>query len=125
MPWERNGPSLGFGPAAPWLPQPPSWAELSVEAQEGVTGSTLELYRTALRLRSQLLRGEDMEWLESPRGTLAFRRGATDGASVVCVVNFGPQAVPLPAHDELLTASAPVEAGELPMDVAVWLRSRP
>jgi alpha-glucosidase len=125
MPWERNGPSLGFGPAAPWLPQPPSWAELSVEAQEGVTGSTLELYRGALRLRRELLQGEDMEWLESPRGTLAFRRGATDGASVVCVVNFGPQAVPLPAHDELLTASAPVEAGELPMDVAVWLRSRP
>ena len=38
IPWTRSGPSLGFGSGAPWLPQPPSWSELSVEAQQGGRG---------------------------------------------------------------------------------------
>ena len=51
IPWTRTGPSLGFGTGGPWLPQPDSWTDLSVEAQQGVAGSVLELYRTALALR--------------------------------------------------------------------------
>ena len=46
IPWTREGPSLGFGSGPPWLPPPSSWSELSVEAQDGVDGSTLELYRS-------------------------------------------------------------------------------
>ena len=49
IPWAKDGPSLGFGDGDPWLPQPASWSDLSVEAQVGVEGSTLELYRSALR----------------------------------------------------------------------------
>ncbi len=51
IPWSGSSPSFGFGPgAASWLPQPPEWAELSVESETGVAGSTLELYRSALRV---------------------------------------------------------------------------
>jgi alpha-glucosidase len=122
IPWEKGGPSLGFGPGRPWLPQPEAWSELSVEAQQGVAGSTLELYRAALRLRRELLRGETMEWLTSPARTLVFRRDTPDGASVVCVVNLGATPVPLPAYDEVLLTSAPLDSDGLPPDTAAWVR---
>ncbi len=47
LPWTTTGPSYGFGANGAWLPQPPSFAAYAVEAQDGVEGSTLELYRTA------------------------------------------------------------------------------
>ena len=124
IPWTEYGPSLGFGPGDPWLPQPAGWSALSVAAQEGVDGSTLELYRAALRLRRVLLLAGGMEWLESPAGSLAFRRQVADGLAVVCVVNLGAEAVPLPAHDEILLSSGPVHDGRLPTDTAAWLRVR-
>src|SRR6478752_636144 len=46
IPWSADGPSLGFGPSAStWLPQPDVYAEYAADRQEGVAGSTLELYR--------------------------------------------------------------------------------
>jgi alpha-glucosidase len=121
IPWEKDGPSLGFGPGRPWLPQPESWSALSVGAQDRDPGSTLELYRTALRLRRELLPGEEMQWLESPAGSLAFRRPSPGGA-VVCVVNVRADAVALPAHDEVLLTSVPLTGDALPADAAAWLR---
>ncbi|MEV4950280.1 glycoside hydrolase family 13 protein [Streptomyces sp. NPDC053755] len=89
LPWTAEGPSLGFGPAGAWLPQPPEWAALSVAAQSGDPGSTLELYRSALRLRREhpaLGAGEAVEWLDAPAGVLAFRRRSSDG-DVLVVLN--------------------------------------
>ncbi|WP_327085132.1 glycoside hydrolase family 13 protein [Nonomuraea sp. NBC_01738] len=76
LPWSRD---LGW--RRPWLPIPPAWGELSVEAQQGAEGSTLELYRSALRLREHLT--GDLRWLDAPEGTLVFARG-----DVVCAVNL-------------------------------------
>jgi alpha-glucosidase len=54
IPWSGDEPSYGFGPgASSWLPQPRSWADLSVERQDGDPTSMLSLYRTALALRRQ------------------------------------------------------------------------
>lgn len=124
IPWTRSGPSLGFGAATPWLPQPDEWADASVEAQDGADGSVLELYRTALRLRhSEPPLGDGaLTWLDSGSRALVFER-RRDGSRLVCAVNFGPEPADLPAYDEVLLSSGPLDQdGRLPTDTSVWLR---
>ncbi len=120
LPWKREGDSFGFG-GRPWLPQPPYFGELSVEAQEGQDGSTLELYREALRLRHKLVGSdESMRWAGDPEtgdeDVLHFVR--PDGWH--CITNFGTETKPLP-EGELLLSSSPVDGG-LPGETTVWLR---
>ncbi|HEU4912463.1 MAG TPA: alpha-amylase family glycosyl hydrolase [Actinomycetes bacterium] len=124
VPWTTSGPSLGFGPGEPWLPQPTDWAKKSVQAQSGVDGSTLELYRRALAYRRQHLLGFDIEWLATPPGTLGFRRRASSGDGTLCLVNVDGGPLALPPHDEVVLVSDPLDDGRLPADTAVWLRSR-
>ncbi|MFD8753019.1 glycoside hydrolase family 13 protein [Kitasatospora sp. NPDC059577] len=115
IPWSGTEAPYGFGPAAggpSWLPQPASWAELSVEAQTGDPTSTLELYRSALAVRraqADLGAGTGVEWLDGPEGTLAFRRG-----SFVCTVNTTGEPVRIAAPGTLLLASTDlvVDGGE-------------
>ncbi|CAM5513174.1 glycoside hydrolase family 13 protein [Streptomyces purpurascens] len=117
LPWTTAGPSYGFGPGGAWLPQPSGFAAYAVSAQDGVEGSTLELYRTALRLRRKLLAGEELTWAaDAPDGVLRFDRG--EGWR--CVTNLSGAAVPLPAG-EVLLSSAPLEDGRLGPDTTVWL----
>ncbi|WP_159325018.1 glycoside hydrolase family 13 protein [Streptomyces tendae] len=118
LPWTTEGPSYGFGAGGAWLPQPPGFARYSVEAQDGVAGSTLELYRTALRLRRKLLDGESLTWSDDvPAGVLRFDR--SDGWR--CVTNLTGAAVDLPAG-EVLLSSAPLEdGGRMGPDTTVWL----
>ena len=116
LPWTLDGPSFGFGDALPWLPQPDFFGALSVEAQRDVPGSTLELYRAALATRSTCMRSDEtLEWLDLGEEVLAFRRGS----GVVCVVNFGPDAIDLP-DGEVLVATTDVSAG-LPTDATAWV----
>ncbi|MFF5104672.1 glycoside hydrolase family 13 protein [Streptomyces sp. NPDC000134] len=117
LPWTADGPSYGFGPGGAWLPQPPSFAAYAVQAQDGVAGSTLELYRTALRLRRRLLDGETLTWADDvPPGVLRFDRSE----NWRCVTNLSDTAVRLPAGEVLLT-SAPLEDGKLGPDTTAWL----
>ncbi|MFG3551426.1 alpha-amylase family glycosyl hydrolase [Streptomyces sp. NPDC047725] len=117
LPWTTSGPSYGFGAGGAWLPQPPRFAEYSVQAQDGVAGSTLELYRTALRLRRKLLDGESLTWADDvPPGVLQFDR--SDGWR--CVTNLSDRPVGLPAGEVVLT-SAPLEDGRLGPDTTAWL----
>ena len=122
IPWARKGSSYGFGSGGSWLPQPDSWGALSVEAQTGDPGSTLELYRTALRVRAEhpgLGAGSAVEWLDAPEGVLVFAR-----PGFVCTVNTTGRAVRIPVRGELLLASAPVTTdgaeAVLPADTTVW-----
>jgi alpha-glucosidase len=126
LPWTTTGVSLGFGPAdgaAPWLPQPAEWSELSAQAQAESASSMLSLYRTALAIRraSDDLRDGGLEWIQVPDAVVAFRRGG----SFVCVTNFGDAPVALPDHNSILAASAPLDAGLLPPDCTVWLEVAP
>ncbi|MEM9714077.1 MAG: glycoside hydrolase family 13 protein [Actinomycetota bacterium] len=119
IPWERTGPSFGFGDASPWLPQPASFGERSVEAQTGVDGSTLELYRSALAIRRQHLADPlDFEWLASDDDVLAFRRGR-----LTSVTNLGGGAADLPPG-EVVLSTTPLVDGRLPGDTAAWLIER-
>ncbi|MFH8339415.1 glycoside hydrolase family 13 protein [Streptomyces sp. AM6-12] len=118
LPWTVDGPSYGFGPGGAWLPQPSGFAAYAVEAQHGVEGSTLELYRTALRLRRKLLDGESLTWTaNSPDDVLDFSRCA----GWRCVTNPGAQPVALPAGEVLLSSGPLPGDGRLPPDTTVWL----
>ena len=118
LPWTVEGDSHGFGTNGSWLPQPAGWGDLSVEAQDGVQGSTLELYRRALHLRGELLRGRSgFEWRDAGPNVLAFSRpGALE-----CWVNLGSETVELPEGRVLLSSRGLVQ-GQLSADTAVWLR---
>ena len=117
IPWTTTGSSFGFGDGAPWLPQPDFFGKLSVEAQTGVTGSTLEMYRQALGARAKYLTAdEQLEWLELGDEVLAFRRGS----GVLCIVNFGKDAMTLPTGTILVSSVGGLES-VLPQDAAIWL----
>ncbi len=110
IPWSGSVPSYGFGAgSASWLPQPSSWARLSVAAQVGVEGSTLEFYRAALGTRraEAALGDGPLVWLDAPAGVLAFRRPGDPG--VTCVLNLGAAPALLPAGwgVDVLLASGP------------------
>ena len=125
IPWEANTPSYGFGPAAAsWLPQPAGWDVYARDQQSGVAGSTLELYKLALSLRSESNLGMGaVEWITDlgfGDHVLAFRNG-----DITVISNTGAMPVELPVEvlGELLLASDPVDEAVLPSDTTVWLRS--
>jgi alpha-glucosidase len=119
LPWERSGSSFGFGSNGAWLPQPADFGRYSVEAQDGVAGSTLELYREALALRRKLLTADSaLEWLdEQTPDILHFRR--SNGWE--CLVNLSLVEMPLDARREVLISSSPLTAGRVPAETTVWL----
>ncbi len=126
LPWSGTAPPYGFSAdasATPWLEQPGDWQPLTVEAQSGEAESMLELYRAGLRLRRAAPWGEDrsIRWLPWSASVLAFQRGDT----FICLVNFGPGPVELPAEANVLISSSELEGGSIPPDTTVWLRRAP
>jgi alpha-glucosidase len=119
LPWAGSEPPYGFSTTPrTWLPMPPDWAGLTVEAQGADPGSMLSLYRAALALRtsSPAFGGPALEWVAAEDGCLAFRRPG----GLVCLVNLSGGPVPLP-EGRVLLASADTADGTLPGDAAVWL----
>ena len=109
----------GFSPTgASWLPQPPEFAELALDRQCGVAGSTYELYRSALRLRREHALGSgDLAWLSGyPEDVLAFTV-----RDLVVVANFGtgPVAAPDGVRPLLVSTETPDEP-EVPAESTVW-----
>ena len=117
LPWSGARPPYGFsanGSAECWLEPPEGWDRLTVAAQSLDPASMLSLYRAGLQLRPTIT--GSLEWIPSADAVLAFSRGDTFS----CVVNFGPEPVPLPPGDVLI-ASSELEGGAVPQDTAVWL----
>jgi alpha-glucosidase len=127
VPWEGDAPSYGFGPSErSWLPQPEVYGELAVDRQAGVEGSTLELYRTLLRLRHEHRPGRgELTWLDLGDEVLAFDVRSDSGSGIRVIANVGREFVPLPDDAEVLVASGELDpARGLPPDSAVWLTPR-
>ncbi|MFD5710556.1 glycoside hydrolase family 13 protein [Streptomyces pharetrae] len=127
IPWTVSGSSYGFGDGGSWLPQPDSWAELSVEAQHGQSDSTLEMYRTALAVRRDhpaLGSADNLRWCDSPPGVLVFERSSAQGPAFTCTVNLtGAPVTFVPPGRPLLTSThIQVTAGQavLPPDATAW-----
>ncbi|MCV7281199.1 glycoside hydrolase family 13 protein [Mycolicibacterium flavescens] len=119
MPWQGDAPPFGFSDTADtWLPIPPEWSALTVEKQLADPSSTLTFFRRAIEFRCQRSEfdGPTVEMLDSPAGSVVFH--ASGG--LVCVLNAGDGAIPLP-EGEVLLASGDVVDGALPPDTAAWL----
>ena len=125
LPWSGTRPPYGFGrDAEPWLPQPPAWAGLSAQAQDGDPDSTLSLYRRALAVRAThpALGDGTLAWGdEYPGRVLFFTREPGFG----CLVNLSPEPVALPEGSTLLVASGPLQEGGVPTDTAAWVELPP
>ncbi|MFI5585695.1 glycoside hydrolase family 13 protein [Amycolatopsis sp. NPDC051758] len=121
LPWSGTAPPFGFtgGDTPTWLPQPDHWRELTAEKQAADPGSMLGLYRAALAVRREhpALGDGTLTWLPARDGVLSFTREPGFG----CVVNLSAEPCELPESTRVLLASAPLEDGRVPVDVAVWL----
>jgi alpha-glucosidase len=117
LPWSKAGSSFGFGSGGSHLPQPAWYSEFAVEVQDGVSGSTLELYRGALSLRKHLMQGEELSWRSSEPGTLWFEREGGWSS----FTNFNDSEVALPLG-EILLSSAEISGGMVPANSTVWLK---
>ncbi|WP_298255159.1 alpha-amylase family glycosyl hydrolase [uncultured Arthrobacter sp.] len=127
LPWTiAPAGSFGFSPtddAVPWLPIPPGWGSMSVEARERDAASTLHLVRAALDLRRSL----HEEGVLSPHDGGMWR--AEDNGLLVCerselflvAVAMGDAPVRLPEGRIILASSALTTEGLLPPDAAAWV----
>lgn len=128
LPWSPVGEGLGFGPN-PWLPQPESFREITVDHQEGDPQSTLNLYRRALGVRGELGLGTaDFTWHElsdGPEGVLAYVLSTSEGRTVLVAANLGEgdaEIAELSRGTLLLTSGQDaVIDNRLTVDSAVWL----
>ena len=124
LPWRKDGPSFGFGSAGAHLPQPAHFGSYSVAAESGVAGSPLEIFRTALALRKELIAEEEMSWHETGDAkVLHFSR--PNGWN--CITNFGQSTYEFSGVGALLHASGPIAADSgktsLPPATTVWLQA--
>jgi alpha-glucosidase len=123
LPWDSGvGAANGFNTTGKfWLPQPEIYADYSRDQQEGVAGSTLELYKHALKLRSELKLGEgSFDWAPEfvTDTALGFRNG-----DVLVVHNFGHAPIKLPTGEVLASSLHGMTSGhDLVADQTAWLK---
>ena len=123
LPWEAGaGEANGFNSTGKaWLPQPEIYADYSRDQQEGVAGSTLELYKHALKLRRELNLGEgSFEWVPEFVGesSLGFRNG-----EILVIHNFGHSPIEIPAGEIIASSLEGMTSGHaLASDQTVWIK---
>jgi alpha-glucosidase len=122
LPWEAGvGAANGFNMTGKsWLPQPENYEDYSRDRQEGVSGSTLELYKHALKLRKEFKLGEgSFDWIPElvTDHSLGFRNG-----NILIVHNFGHTPIDLPAGEIVASSLEGMTQGHpLAADQTVWL----
>ena len=125
LPWVADAPAFGFNDTgATWLPQPRNYAEFARASQVGVSDSTLELYKRALRLRRELDLGNgELVWVDGfGVDVLAFANGP-----LTVIANYSDRAVALQAGEILLDSATANERAASERSLApattVWIRS--
>jgi alpha-glucosidase len=124
LPWEKEGPSLGFSTRhETWLPQPQSWADVSVATQLNDASSTLHFFRSVLTLRSTIFDDDEwtITWEPSPPGVLILRRGH----DFRCVVNFSGGTYRIGDDEKVLASSSPLtDERAIGINNGAWMRLR-
>ena len=123
LPWESGaGAANGFNSTGKaWIPQPELYAEYSRDLQDGVEGSTLEMYKHTLGLRKELGLGNgSFDWVpEYTNSTsLGFRNG-----DVLVIHNFGSEAIEIPSGVVIASSRNGASVGLEP-DQTVWLQTK-
>ena len=123
LPWEAGvGSANGFNQTGKaWIPQPEIYAEYSRDQQEAVEGSTLEMYKHALKLRKELGLGHgSFDWVPeyTNDSALGYRNG-----DVLVIHNFGSNPIELPAGKVIASSRNGVSV-ELEPNQTVWLQTK-
>ncbi len=117
MPWV-NAPNGGFTSGTPWLPLGAANQARAVAKQQADDNSLLGFTRRMLRFRRThpALRSGSFEMLHTHGAMLAFER-RTEGQSIRCAFNLGPDDIALPAgfaKGQRLLAVNPGDGQSLP-----------
>jgi alpha-glucosidase len=123
LPWEANGgPSFGFNTTGKsWLPAPDSFKRYARDVQEGVAGSTLELYKRLIKERKEFAMGSG-EFRFAPEYSSDSTLGYVNNG-VLVISNFGPDSVNVPAGKLLVTTQHDLTVeGVLEHDQTAWIK---
>ena len=123
LPWEANGGvSFGFNSTGKsWLPAPATYRKYARDVQEGVAGSTLELYKKLIATRKNLALGSgEFRWAPeySSANTLAYLNNG-----VLVLSNFGPELITVPAGEIIVSTQSSLTAGgQLEANQSAWIK---
>jgi alpha-glucosidase len=128
LPWAGDSTPFGFTTGTPWLPLGDSWKELTVEKQNSDPKSTLNLFKTALRLRAEhLISQGSITWLESPEhGSKGSSLLAIQRVNVSIYMNLSDAPIEVEIAGKLLIMSTgTVDARDgkitIPRVSTIWL----
>ena len=123
LPWEADG-GLSFGfnsTSKSWLPAPATYKKYARDVQEGVAGSTLELYKKLIAERKKLALGSgEFRWAPeySSANSLAYVNNG-----VVVLSNFGPDLITIPAGEVIVSTQSSLTAGgQLEANQSAWIK---
>ena len=123
LPWESGvNASNGFSTSdESWLPQPSSYKRYARDLQEGVAGSTLELYKRLLKERKAFdLGAGEFRWAPEFEGenSLAYVNNG-----VLVISNFNGDPIALPEGKLLVTTQHDLTVeGVLEHDQTAWIK---
>jgi alpha-glucosidase len=120
IPWEASAPAFGFSTTGEsWLPQPAQYREYARDLQEGVAGSTLELYKSLLKLRKEHDLGlGSLEWVEKYCNDSSL---GYINSGILVIANFDGQPIELPAGEVLVTSQVGLTTA-LEHDQVAWIK---
>ncbi|MCF8525777.1 MAG: glycoside hydrolase family 13 protein [Rhodoluna sp.] len=123
LPWEADGGvSFGFNSTGEsWLPAPATYKKYARDVQEGVAGSTLELYKKLITERKKLALGSgEFRWAPeySSANSLAYVNNG-----VLVLSNFGPELITVPAGEVIVSTQSSLTAGgQLEANQSAWIK---
>lgn len=123
IPWEADGVANGFSTTGKsWITQPPRFAQLARDTQQGDPGSFLALYQHLLSVRAERRLGAGtLSWNETGRGDVLSYTISDDASSrTTVIVNFGTAPYSLEGMTVLATSDPDITT-ELGADQAAWL----